>query len=87
MDMESARKAVDEMCQEYGYDIRSPYRFQSILSTIDRKYDKRTYKCPYCKDTGIMSWIDPEEGLWYGRRCGKCRYWDEQRERARSAKE
>ena len=81
--IEKARKAVKRICDEKHLDINDPMQFGNILYEIDAKHDKRRYKCRYCKDSGIVSWIDPDDGMWYGRRCGYCRYWDEERERER----
>ena len=81
--IDKARMTVKRICAEKHLDIHDPYEFSKVLYEIDRKYDKRRYKCAICKDSGIVSWIDPDDGLWYGRRCGRCRYWDEQRERER----
>ena len=83
MNMERARVEVDRICAEKGWDLKRIADFGKILGEIDRQHDKRRYKCPICKDSGIVSWIDPDDGMWYGRRCGYCRYWDEQKEKAR----
>lgn len=82
-----ARKEVDRICSENGWDLRDITDLGKIFGAIDSRHDQRRYKCPVCKDSGIVSWIDPDDGLWYGRRCGYCRYWDDQRENARRAKE
>lgn len=81
--LDQARADVDELCQEKGWDLRKTSDWGRILNEIDRRHDKRHYKCRYCWDSGIVSWIDPDDGMFYGRRCGFCRYWDEQREKAR----
>jgi hypothetical protein len=83
MNLASARKVVDWLCESKGLNLRNKADWNNILLAIDAKYDQRRYKCPFCKDSGIVSWIDPDDGLWYGRRCGYCRYWDEQYGQAR----
>lgn len=85
--LKEARKEVDQICEEKGWDIRNVYNWQSILREIDARHDHRKYKCRYCWDTGIVTWLDPGDGMLYGRRCGFCRYWDEQREKAKAEKE
>lgn len=78
-----AKAAVDRICAEKGWDLKKISDFSKISGEIDARYDRRRYRCPICKDSGIVSWIDPDDGLFYGRRCGYCRYWDEQREQSR----
>lgn len=85
-ELEKAREEVDSICEEKGIDLRERKNWQGILWEIDARHDRRRYKCRYCKDSGIVSWIDPDDGMFYGRRCGYCRYWDEQREKARREK-
>lgn len=82
--IEGARAKVDAICAEKRWKLDRIADWQNILGEIDARYDKRRYKCRYCFDSGIVSWIDPDDGLFYGRRCGFCRYWDEQREKARA---
>ena len=81
MNIAKAKTAVDELCRRNGWDLRRISDWNNILGEIDARHDPRRYKCPVCKDSGIVSWIDPDDGLFYGRRCGYCRYWDEQREK------
>ena len=82
-----ARAVVDRICEENGWDLRKTSDWNKVLGEIDRKYDQRRYKCRYCFDSGIITWIDMDDGLFHGRKCGFCRYWDEQREKARREKE
>lgn len=81
--IEKASRVVRRICEEKDLNTRDPYDFGKVLYEIDSKYDRRRYKCPICKDSGIVAWIDPDDGMWYGRRCGRCRYWDEQKEKAK----
>lgn len=85
--IEEARAEVDKICAENGWDLRDMSNWQSILREIDKRHDKRTYKCRYCWDTGVIVRMDPEDGMLYGRRCGLCRHWDDLREKAREERE
>lgn len=85
--IKEAREEVDKICDECGWDLNNKANWQSILREIDKRHDKRTYKCRYCWDTGIIARINPEDGMFYGRRCNLCRYWDDLREKAREERE
>lgn len=84
--LKQARANVELMCEEKGIDPTDQQNWQAVLREIDTRFDKRRYKCRRCWDTGIISWIG-SDGMFYGRKCGACRYWDEQREKARREKE
>ena len=84
--MKQARENVEILCEEKGMDLRNRSDWQGILREIDARFDRRIYKCKRCWDTGIIEWVGPD-GMMYGRKCGFCRYWDEQREKARREKE
>lgn len=83
MDIENANAVLRKICAEKGWDLRRVSDWNNILGEIDARYDQRRYKCPICKDAGIVAWIDSDDGLFYGRRCGYCRYWDDQREKSK----
>lgn len=85
--MQQARREVDRICKENGWSLDNIADMGKIFGAIDARFDKRRYKCPVCKDSGIVSWIDPDDGLNYGRKCGYCRYWDDQREKWKRERE
>lgn len=79
-EIEEARKKVDSMCDELGLDLRNPEHWNRILGEIDRRDTQRRYKCVWCKDSGTIAYIG-EDGMFYGRRCARCRYWDDRKGR------